>query len=359
MRKEALIQYFPKFTLHRYQKLIKAFSTLEKAWQAEFDELRKTGWRDELIHEFLLWRDNINESNIQETLEREHIKIITQKDDDYPKILLQIYDPPVALFVRGTLKKEEPSIAVVGSRKNTVYGKQVVDEIVGELSRNGITIISGLALGIDALAHKTTLQNNGRTIAVLGGGIDNRTIAPRYNAFMAKEIIEKGGAVISEYPPETQPTRFTFPQRNRIIAGLALGTLVIEAGEKSGTLITAQCALDSNRDVFAVPNNIFHPSAKGTNNLLKFGAKIVTSANDILETLNISEFTRQVVAREIIPDSPTEAKILLYLSKEPIHIDVITQKSTLQSHIVSSTLTLMEMKGKVKNLGGMNYVICS
>jgi len=356
LSKEVLFSYFPKRTQKRYKTLLKTFGSLDIAFTAEFDEFKKTKWEDNLIHEFLSWRDSIDEKQIEKTLQNENIHVITQKDEEYPELLKQIYDPPLCLFVRGNIPKNIPSISVVGSRKNSSYGARVVEEIVGELSRNGINIVSGLALGIDGLAHRAALQNQGPTVAVLGGGIDKASVYPRYHYNLSEEIIANGGAVISEYAPGTQPNRYTFPERNRIIAGMTLGTFVIEAGEKSGTLITAQCALESNREVFAVPNNIYAPSAKGTNNLIAFGAKLVQSAKDILETLDIKSLNQQSKARQVLPDSPTEAKVLTYLSTIPIHIDEITQKTELPSHVVSSTLTMMEMKGKCKNIGGMNYV---
>ncbi len=357
MKKEALLSYFPKMTVKRYQELILAFSTLDNAWQAQFGDLQKLGWEDNIIHEFLLWKDEINEEKIAVILDKEHITILTKDDTDYPELLKQIYDPPFCLFVRGQMPKDTFPLAVVGTRKFTTYGKQVTEELVAALVHHGITIVSGLALGIDGVAHAATLAHGGRTIAVLGGGNDNAHIQPRFHYQLAQDIINRGGAVITEYAPGTIPTNYTFPRRNRIIAGVSLGTLVIEAGETSGALITAQCALDTNREVFAIPHNITSPTGIGPNNLIKMGAKVVMKADDILDALNLHNAKQYTENATILPDSPTEAAILPHLSHDPVHIDYIIKASTLPSATVMSALTLMEMKGKVKHAGGMAYTL--
>lgn len=358
MRKEILFAYFPKNTTKRYQDLLKAFSSLDAAFDAEFDDLKKAlPWEEGLIHEFLLWRDDIDEHNIQETLERESIRCILPDDDAYPSLLKEIYDPPFCLFVRGTLGTYDYPLAVVGTRKHTRYGKQVTEELVAPLAQKGVAIVSGLALGIDAIAHETALSRGGTTVAVLGAGVDRQHVYPSNNKHLAERIVASGGALLSEYPPGTLPTRYTFPKRNRIIAGMSLGTLVIEAPEKSGSLITASCSLDANRDVFVVPQNITSRTAAGPNSLLKVGATPVTDPEDILNALNLQDIERFVANKAIIPDSPTEAEILKHLSREPIHIDELVRQSSLPSHTVGSTLTLMEMKGTVKNLGAMMYVL--
>jgi DNA processing protein len=248
-------------------------------------------------------------------------------------------------------------IAVVGTRKFTNYGQQITEEIVSQLAQQGITIISGLALGIDGIAHNATIEAGGKTIAVLGTGINKKHIYPAAHYQLSEKIIASGGALISEYPPGALPSKYSFPRRNRIIAGLSVGTLVIEAPEESGSLITAQYALDNNREVFAIPQNITSINSTGVNNLLKNGAHLITQAEDILEVLNLEKIKEFIDNQEIIPDSPTEAKILEILTKEPIHVDVITKKTQLDSSTVNATLTLMEMKGKVRNLGGMNYIL--
>lgn len=211
---------------------------------------------------------------------------ITIQDKNYPPLLKEIHDPPQELYVWGNLKpKEKYPLAVVGTRNVSQYGKQVTTELVTELAKQGLTIISGLALGIDGLAHQSALDTNARTIAVLGSGFYH--LYPREHKKLAENIVKSGGAVITEYPPDAKPTQKTFPARNRIIAGLALGVLVIEAPMRSGALITARHALEQNREVFAVPGSIYNKNSDGTNNLIKMGAKPVTNPEDILESFNI------------------------------------------------------------------------
>ncbi|PLX28469.1 DNA-protecting protein DprA [Candidatus Parcubacteria bacterium] len=357
MKKEILLSYFPKITFKRYQQLLAAFSNLDTVWSARFDELKRLRWDDQLISEFLDWRKNIDEEKIQKILEQEEIICLIQDDPEYPKLLKQIYDPPLCLFVRGKLSNDDFNLAVVGTRKCTTYGKQVTEEIVLELASQGITIVSGLAFGIDSIAHNTTLRAKGKTIAVLGSGIDRHHIHPTSHRELANNIINSGGAIISEYPPGTLPTKYTFPKRNRIVAGMSLGTLVIEAPEKSGALITAQCALDNNREVFTIPQNITSLTATGPNKLIQTGATCVTTTKDILDVLNLQDAHKYVTNKEILPDSPMEAELLKHLSRQSIHVDELIQKTHIKSQDINATLTLMEMKGKVKNLGNMNYVL--
>lgn len=358
MKKEILLAHFPKLTHKRYQQILAAFSDLDTFWEeAEFGELKKLNWNENFIHEFLLWKDELDLGKINKILDQEKITCITLEDNNYPALLREIYDPPFCIFIRGNINKINYPLAVVGPRKYSQYGKQVTQDITGELARHGVTIISGLAIGIDTIAHTSTLQSEGRTIAVLGSGVNKQHIYPATNRNLAEHIIEKGGAVISEYPPGALCNKYTFPRRNRIVAGMSLGALVIEAKENSGALITSQCALDNNREVFTIPQNITSPTSIGSNNLLKMGARPVTSAQDILDALNLQDIKHYVENKKIIPDSPIEEKILEHLSREPIHVDIITKKTQLQSHEVNSALTLMEMKGQLRNLGGMMYVI--
>lgn len=357
MKKEILLSYFPKITSKRYQTLIAVFDNLENAWAASQNDLQKIGWEEKLSSEFINWKNKIDEEKIAKILEHEKINCLTKDDNDYPKLLKEIYDPPFCLFVRGKLKNDGHNLAVVGTRKFTTYGKQITEELVAPLAQQGIIIISGLAFGIDSIAHEETLKNNGVTIAVLGSGVNKNHVFPSAHRRLAEKIIGQGGAVISEYPPGTLPTKYTFPRRNRIVAGMSLGTLIIEAPEESGALITTQCALDNNREVFAVPQNINSPTSAGPNNLLKNGAHLVTSAKDILEILNLEEIKKIVDNKKITSDSPIEEKILTTLSREPIHVDQIIKNTQLDSPTINATLTLMEMKGQVRNLGGMQYIL--
>ena len=357
MKKEILLAHWPKITVKRHQQLMAFFSSLNNVWTAKSEELQKMGWKDELITNFLDWKNNVNEEKIGKILEQENITCVLKDDENYPELLKEIYDAPFCLFTRGKLNNEGFSLAVVGPRKFSPYGKQITEEIVSELANQGIVIISGLALGIDSIAHSATLQAGGTTVAVLGSGINDRHIYPAKHRGLAENIVNKGGAVISEYPPGALPSKFTFPRRNRIVAGMSLGTLVIEAAEGSGALITAQSALDNNREVFAVPQNITSPNSAGVNQLIKNGAHPVTCAQDIIDALDLKDIKNFISNREIVPDSPAEAKLLEFLSREPIHVDSLVKKTKLDSPSVNATLTLMEMKGKVRNMGGMNYVL--
>ncbi|MFA5050639.1 MAG: DNA-processing protein DprA [Patescibacteria group bacterium] len=278
---------------------------------------------------------------------------INLKDKNYPKLLKEIYDPPQNLYAVGEIKAEENyPLAIVGTRKVSSYGKQITVSLTKDLVKAGLTIVSGLALGVDGLAHQTTLDNGGRTIAVLGSSPD--IIYPPLHRTLAKNIIKNNGAIVSEYPPTTSPTRWTFPARNRIIAGLSLGTLVIEAPEKSGALITAHSALDQGREVFAVPGSIYNPNSAGCNQLIKMGAKAVTKAEDILDAFNLE--LSEKISETPEPTLPEEKILWKFLSHEPVHIDQLIKSSKFSTSQAIAVLTLMEINGKVKNLGGGNYV---
>ena len=349
--------YFGKFGPVRFRKILNYFPTMEEAHRASGADLLQAGIEEKYVTEFVSARPELNPDKLMAEVTAAGINLVTINDKEYPERLRQIYDAPALLYVRGKLENDEWPLAVVGTRKITSYGRIVVPRIVSELARQGIAIISGLAFGVDALAHSVTLENHGRTVAVLGSGIDDRSIYPVPNFELARRIIESGGAVISELPPKTPPLKQNFPHRNRILSGLSLGVLVVEADIASGSLITAKLALDQNRDVFAVPGSILSPVSAGPNNLIKMGAKLITSAADILEALNLSEAMQFVESKKILPDTPNEAKVLAHLNYEPIHVDKLTVLSGLDAPTGGSTLTFMEMKGKVLNLGGMNYVL--
>jgi len=275
------------------------------------------------------------------------IKKIDLNNPNYPKLLKQIYDPPKQLYVWGDLRAEENyPLAVVGTRKISSYGKQATTDLTRNLAKAGLTIISGLALGVDGLAHQSCLDVGGRTIAVLGSGLNK--IYPALHQKLAEKIVHTGGAVISEYEPDQGPTKWTFPLRNRIVAGMSLGTLVIEAPEGSGALITASCSLELGREVFAVPGSIYSQNSFGNNQLIKTGAKVVTSAQDVLDAFNLELATEK---KEIKAANQEEKIILTILANEPLCIDEIIKQSKLEASIVSSTLVIMEMMGKIKNLG--------
>ncbi len=351
---------FPKFGSKRLLKIKGSFSNLADVWRASLKDLTNAKIDEEVAQEFIEVRAKINPAAEWEKLEKEKLSVLSIDDENYPNLLKEIYDPPALLYYRGNLNKETFSspLAVVGSRRPSLYGRQVSQEIVAPLAKAGVTIVSGLALGIDAMAHSITLTEGGKTVAVLGSGLDQAHIYPVQNRHLAEQIIANDGAVISEFPIGTLPLRFNFPIRNRIISGLSLATLVVEATEDSGSLITARSALEQNREVFSIPGSIFSPLSLGPNNLLKMGAQVVTSAEDVMHYLNLERTRELFTEKKIIhADSAEEAALLKVISHEPKQIDNIIKESTLTPAIVSSTLTLMEIKGKVRNLGGMMYIL--
>ncbi len=339
----------------KISQLLEYFSKLGDAWQAPSGELKKAGLDSKSVTTVVNLRPRIFPDAEIENLHKYKIKAITFNSPSYPQRLKEIHDYPPLIYVRGNLKPEdECCLAVVGTRRATVYGRQVTEEIVTELAKNKITIVSGLAKGIDSIAHRAALETNGRTIAVFASGLD--IVYPAENASLARDIIEKG-ALVSEYPLGTRPKADNFPRRNRIMSGISLGVLVIEAGERSGALITVEQALQQNREVFAVPGSILSPASKGTNSLLQQGATLVRNHIDILEELNLAMVTQQLEMKELLPTDKTEALLLRQLSSEPSHIDEICRQSSLTASTVSSALAMMELKGMVKQVGAMNYVL--
>lgn len=357
MNYHAALAHFPKITYARYKKLAAYFSDLKQLWDAEIHELIPAGLEESIAHEFIIWREQNPVERINERLAQENIQTISLNNPDYPQLLKEINDPPHTLFIRGTLPPiKQPAIGVVGTRKMTTYGKQTCQELVSEMVRHNISIVSGLALGIDGIAHQTAIDSKGITIAVLGSGVNKNNIYPSAHRRLADDIIRSGGAVISEYPPGFSPTQYSFPARNRIIAGLSAGTLVIEAPETSGALITARCALDYNREVFCVPHTIYSATGAGPNNLIKQGAHLVQTCQDILDTLQIKTVSATAPAKPVFTPNQAENLIVQCLSKEPTHIDAIIKATGLSSATINSTLLLLEMHGHIRNLGGMNFI---
>ncbi|MEA2113363.1 MAG: DNA-processing protein DprA [Patescibacteria group bacterium] len=343
-----------------FGKLLDSFNSLEEAWTASTGKLSQIGLGKSIIEKIAEQRPKINPDLEMEKLGKEKIRLITIQDKNYPTLLKEIYSPPALLYIRGEISsKNSIGLGIVGSRQLSFYGQQTTPLFAAELARAGLTIISGLAKGIDTLAHQAALEVGGRTIAVLGCGIDDKSVYPYSNRRLAEEIVENGGVVISEFPIGTQPLPQHFPQRNRIISGLSKGVLVIEATKKSGALITARDALEQNRDVFAVPGSVFAQNSFGPNNLIKMGAKLVSQADDILQEFNLTSPPDSAPKNRATADSSEEKLILKQLSREPVHIDKIISLSKLSTAAVSSTLTMMEIKGKIKNLGRGNYVLAN
>ena len=282
------------------------------------------------------------------------IKKVTLEDENYPKALKILGDAPRVLYYIGRLpEKGEKCFSIVGTRRPSPYGQQATLQFAGELADAGLTIVSGMAPGIDTFAHKICVEKEKRTIAVLGTGLDEKSIYPQINLPLAKKIIKTGGCLISELPPSTHGSRFTFPKRNRIISALGLGVLIVEAKEKSGSLITASYAKHQGKKVFAVPGQIFTQNAKGPNKLIKEGATLTENVGDILKELGLER--QKIIQKEFFAKNPEENLILQSLKEESLYIDKIIEKTKLEAPVVATTLALMEISGKIRNLGGNVY----
>jgi DNA processing protein len=339
----------------RFRQLETAFKTLEAAWCAGQAELKQAGLDESTARNIVQSRSKIYLDTEMQKMDNLNVRLITWHDKDYPARLKEIHDKPALIFIKGEIKTEDEwCVSVVGTRQPTIYGRQVAEEMASGLARARITVVSGLAKGIDAISHQATLSAGGRTLAVVGGGLDS--IYPAENTDLSRRIAERG-ALISEYPPGTRPRPENFPRRNRILSGLCLGVLVVEAAESSGALITAHLALEQNREVFAIPGSILSHASTGTNRLIQAGAKCVTRVSDILEELNLTAAAQQIEMKQVVPTSETEVVLLKYVGTTPIHVDEICQASHLPTHTVSGTLAMMELRGMVKQVGAMNYVL--
>ncbi len=339
----------------RFQKLIDYFGSAGDAWRANPGELSAIGLDKRSIVSFISARQQVDLDAEMHRIEKLAITVLTWDDPAYPSLLKQIADPPFVLYVRGELlPRDEWAVAVVGTRSASMYGKEVARKLSGGMASAGVTIVSGLALGIDTQAHRAAIETGGRTVAVLGSGVD--VIYPPRNRKLAEEIIEHG-AVISEFPVGTRPESGNFPRRNRIISGLSLGTLMVEGAVRSGARITIDYALSQGREAFAVPGNILTRGSAGPNRLIQQGAKLVTCVGDILEELNLTMVAEQTAVAETVPASPTEAAILAQLSAEPLHIDDLGERTGIPAATLSGTLTIMELKGQVRQVGNMHYVL--
>jgi len=344
----------------RFKILLKHFKLAENVWKADEKTLEKI-LTPTLFNQFIKFRKSFDIERYIDTIGKQNIKVITLDSENYPKLLKEIPDAPPVLYVKGELPSgleselKPRTIAVVGARKMTSYGKEVTEILVRDLVAAGFVVVSGLARGVDSHSHRVTIGNDGKTIAVLGGGVD--VIYPRENAALADEIVDGHGAVISEFPVGMQSIPGNFPARNRIISGLSLGVLVTEAGEESGSLITAGCAGEQGREVFAVAGPMYSKLAKGPAELIKQGAKLVMNIEDILEELNLDVGSRISDVGEAQADSPDEQIILDLLQEGPVHIDEIARNSKMPAAKVGSVLSLMEIKGKIKSLGSGTYAL--
>jgi DNA processing protein len=338
----------------KFEALLQSFDSMEDAWIAGKRDLTAAGLDARTAGRIAEERAEIYPDTELERLESAGVTAIPRTSADYPAGLKEIYDPPAVIFIRGEFAEaDKRSIAVVGTRRPTPYGREACRRLSEDLARNCVTVISGLARGIDGVAHEAALDAGGRTIAVLGSGLDR--IYPGEHVQLARRIAENG-VVVSEFPLGSRPDARNFPRRNRILSALTLGTMVIEAPMKSGAMLTVEHAVQQNRDVFAVPGTIFSEPSKGTNWLIQQGAKLVSNARDVLDELNIVVLEDQLPLTEPQVDDETERRILSTLGEEPLHIDDVTRTTGLTSPVVASTLSLMELKGLVRQAGSMQYV---
>ncbi|MDD5397129.1 MAG: DNA-processing protein DprA [Candidatus Moranbacteria bacterium] len=336
------------------------FENSQQIWQASHALLVAAGVRKDVADKVVAARPLIDPEIEWEKVQQENIVVATINDPEYPSLLKQIPDNPYLIYMKGDLScLDLPMVAMVGSRKLTEYGNQVARGFAKELAASGICVVSGLAFGIDAMSHRGALEGGGKTIAVLGNSLDSVSIAPRSNFQLSEEILKAGGLLISEFPIRTNADKWTFPARNRLMAGMSSGTLVVEAAEKSGSLITANLALDYNREVFAVPGSIFSPQSVATHQLIKSGAKLVTCVKDVLEELKFDQPSFASQPKQKTPNfelSKSEQEIYDCLTHESLHIDRIGKLTKLDTATISSILAILEIKGAVKNIGGQNYI---
>ena len=338
----------------RFSRLMERFGSAEAAWNAPLLELAAIGLERRAVESLGALRATLDPAAEWQRIVDAGVSVLVLDDPAYPTALREIPDPPPVLYVRGALSPADDwAIAVVGTRRATVYGRQATERIVNGVARAGVTIVSGMARGIDTYAHRAALAAGGRTLAVLGSGLDR--LYPSENRALADQIAQNG-ALISEFPLGTPPDAMNFPRRNRIVSGLARATLVVEADLKSGATNTVNHAAAQGRDVFAVPGSILSQFSALPNQLIREGARVVTDASDILEELHLTAVVEERAARESLPADPTEAALLRLLSDEPTHVDDLTRSAKLPSATVTATLTMLELKGLARQLGPMQYV---
>jgi DNA processing protein len=352
------LNLIPQLTPRRVKKLFAHFESFGAIWEATSTKLREIFWSQVIAEAIVSGR---SEAAIDEELaaaEDQGVRILTLVDEEYPVLLREIEDPPLVLYVRGETSMDPArAIAVVGTRRSTRYASLVAARLASQLAMKGITVVSGLAAGTDAAAHQGVLDVGGRTIAVMGCGVDR--VYPKRNQALYDGIVETG-TVISEYPLGTRPAKWTFPQRNRIISGLTRGVLVVQAPERSGALITARLALEQGRDVFAVPGNITNRTSAGTNRLIRDGAKLVMTVDDILEEypdlLRLKGLPGEKAEAEEPKLGEREQCVYDLISLEPVHVDDIIGRADLSPTEASHILLLLQLEGLIEEVEGGRYI---
>lgn len=343
---------FPGIGPVRFRLLVSYFGSAAAAWTATPEQLAAVGIHEKLRASFVTFRKRFSPDAYAKTLARESIAFLPSVHPSYPSQLREIPDAPIVLYVRGVLPAA-PMVGIVGTRKMTGYGKDMAGRLAQGLSAAGVTVVSGLAYGIDTVAHSTVVQNGGKTVGVLGCGVD--VIHPRSNTTLYWRMIKSSGAVVSEYPLGQYAAKGLFPARNRIISGLSLGVVVVEGTATSGALITARYAAEQGRDVFAVPGPATSSMSEATTILLRQGAKIATCAEDILDELRLPHMSPVSPQPEHKSVTGAEALICALLARESLCFDELVRKSNLTAAAVGRILTLLEMNGKIKNLGNNVY----
>lgn len=345
---------FSYFGPARTNLLLSYFKSAKNIWLTTRGALIKTGLKEEAVERFLKYRETFDMSEYFKKLKALNIHTSTTFDNDYPENLKGLSDSPCVLYIRGELKHlDSQAVAIVGTRMMTSYGREVAEKFATQLANYGVTVVSGLALGIDATAQKAAYLEGGRTIGILASGLD--IISPISNRSLALEFIKASGALVSEYPLGHEPKAFEFPVRDRLIAAFAKAVIVVEGRMKSGTFYTVKAAADYGRPVFAVPGPITSPSSEGPNYLIKNGARPITSIKDIIEELDLQFRVDNEKVEKALPGDEFERKIAEILGTEPLHLDELVRITGFTISQISARLTIMEMKGLVKSLGGGTY----
>jgi len=352
-----MVDHIGPVTVRRLMEKMGAAETILEASISDLRKVERVG--DKSARAIADWRRTIPWETELQSIQKQGLRVLTQMDFDYPVHLKQIHDPPLVLYVRGKLEAgEKNSLAMVGTRQTTHYGQETARQLGYQFGNIGMSVVSGLARGIDAAAHRGCLQAKGHTVAVLGFGFDY--LAKAENAKLAKEIVDSGGAVLSEFPCSRPPDRQTFPMRNRVVSGMTLGTLVVEAGFSSGALITANFALEQGRQVFAVPGRVNSPHSQGCHKLIQNGAKLVQCVEDVIEEFEylIPDRSKPVEAAEkrLVKLTDTEKAVFAAVSRDETPIDAIIEACDLPPSVVSATLLVLEMKRVVRQLPGKQYV---